>query len=65
MLRLTIDLQQSAQLLDTSPDELIEMIEDYALGKLMDEVEDDEVLEGDASWHTYQEYLHWAKLMDQ
>jgi hypothetical protein len=50
-----------AHLLDTSSEELLEVIEDYALGELMDAVADDDVLEGDASWQVYQGYLKGAE----
>jgi hypothetical protein len=46
-----------AQLLNTTPRVLLEMLEDDALGLLMDEVADDEQLEGEAAWAAYQQYL--------
>lgn len=49
-----------AHLLGTSSDELIEVMEDYALGTLMDAVKDDELLNSEAGWQAYQEYLKGA-----
>lgn len=46
-----------AQLLDTSSEELLELIEDYALGEMMAAVEDDEVFQGEASLAVYHSYL--------
>lgn len=46
-----------AQLLDTTPRDLLELLEDDALGFLMDEVASDERLEGQAAWTAYQNYL--------
>ena len=49
-----------AHLLGTSSEELLEVLEDFALGVLMEAVADDESLEGEASWQAYQEYLQGA-----
>lgn len=49
-----------AHLLGTSSEELLEVLEDFALGALMEAVTDDESLEGEASWQTYQDYLRGA-----
>ncbi len=46
-----------ARVLDTSPDTLLEFLEDYALGQLIAEVENEELLEGEAGWQAYQVYL--------
>jgi hypothetical protein len=46
-----------AQLLNTTPQVLLELIEDYMLGSLMNEVEDDDFFEGEASWQEYQKHL--------
>ncbi len=50
-----------AHLLGTSSDELIEVMEDFALGTLMDAVKDDELLDSEAGWQAYQEYLNGAE----
>jgi hypothetical protein len=49
-----------AHLLGTSSEELLEVLEDFALGALMEAVAEDESLEGEASWQTYQDYLRGA-----
>ena len=46
-----------ARLLDTTPDTLLEFIEDYALGQMMEEVADDEWFEGQEGREAYQSYL--------
>lgn len=46
-----------ARLLDTTTEILLELFEDYALGQMIEEVEDDEWLEGQEGWQIYQEYL--------
>ena len=51
-----------AQLLNTTPQVLLELIEeDYMLGSLMNEVEDDDLFEGKASWTEYQKHLTEAQ----
>ncbi len=46
-----------ARLLDTTPDTLLEFIEDYVLGQMLEEVEDDEWLEGQEGREAYQNYM--------
>ena len=46
-----------ARLLNTTPEALLEFIEDYALGQMIEEVEDDEWFEGQEGWQVYQGYL--------
>jgi len=46
-----------ARLLDTTPGSLLEFLEDYALGQMIEEVEDDEWFEGQEGWQVYREYL--------
>ena len=46
-----------ARLLDTTPDILLEFIENYVLGQMMEEVVDDEWLEGQEGREVYQSYL--------
>ena len=48
-----------AQLLNTTPQVLLELIEDYMLGSLMNE--DDALFEGKASWTEYQKHLTEAQ----
>ena len=50
-----------ARLLNTTPDTLLEFIEDYALGQLIEEVEDDELFEGEEGRKIYESYLAEAK----
>jgi len=50
-----------AGLLNTSPVELLELLEDYALGEMIEEVEGDEFFEGQEGWQVYQSYLAKAK----
>ena len=50
-----------AQLLNTTPQVLLELIEDYMLGSLMNEIEDDDLFEGKASWTEYQKHLTEAQ----
>lgn len=50
-----------AGLLNTSPGELLELMEDYALGEMIEEVEGDEFFEGQEGWQVYQGYLAEAK----
>ena len=45
-----------AQLLNTTPQLLLELIEDYMLGSLMNEVDADDFFEGEASWQEYQKH---------
>jgi len=46
-----------ANLLNTTPENLMEWLEDEALAELMDEVEEDEWYEGDAGQQVYQALL--------
>jgi len=46
-----------AGLLNTSPGALLELMEDYALGEMIEEVEGDELFEGQEGWQVYQSYL--------
>jgi len=46
-----------AGLLNTSPADLLELMEDYALGEMIEEVEGDELFEGQEGWQVYQGYL--------
>ena len=46
-----------AKLLNTSPEVLLDFLEDYALGELMDEVGEDEFVEGDEAREVYQAYV--------
>jgi len=46
-----------ARLLDTTPQALLELLEDYALGQMIEEVEDDEYFEGQDGWRIYQTHL--------
>ena len=50
-----------AQYESTTPQTLLELIEDYRLGSLMNKVEDDDVFEGEASWQEYQKHLTEAQ----
>jgi len=50
-----------AGLLNTSPGDLLELMEDYALGEMIEEVEGDELFEGQEGWQVYQSYLAEAK----
>lgn len=50
-----------AELLNTTPEHLLELIEDYALGKLIEEVQEDEWFEGKAGISVYQDYLKEAE----
>ena len=50
-----------ASLLNTTPDALIELMEDQALGELLDEVDEDEWLEGEQARQFYaRELTHVA-----
>ena len=56
------DGQQTAVLLDLATWDTLRLLlqevdEDARLGQLMDEVEDDEKLEGEAAWNAYQPFL--------
>ena len=56
------DVQQTAVLLDLATWDTLRLLlqevdEDARLGQLMDEVEDDEKLEGEAAWNAYQSFL--------
>ena len=56
------DGQQTAVLLDLPPWDALRLLlkefgEDERLGQLLDEVEDDETFEGEASWNLYQSLL--------
>ena len=46
-----------ARLLDTTPGVLLELVEDYVLGQMIEEVEDDEWFEGQEGREVYQGYL--------
>lgn len=46
-----------ARLLDTAPEVLLEHVEDYVLGQMIEEVEDDEWFEGQEGREVYQGYL--------
>lgn len=46
-----------AQLLNTTPETLLELFEDYALGQLLEEVADEEWFEGHEAEQLYQHYL--------
>jgi len=46
-----------ARLLDTTPEVLLELVEDYVLGQMIEEVEDDEWFEGQEGREVYQVYL--------
>lgn len=46
-----------AGLLNTSRGALLELMEDYALGEMIEEVEGDELFEGQEGWQVYQSYL--------
>ena len=46
-----------AQILSTTPQILLEIIEDYHLGQLMEEVTHDETFDEQAGWQVYQTYL--------
>jgi hypothetical protein len=50
-----------ARLLNTTPDALLELIEDYALGQMIEEVADDELFEAEEGWQVYQSYLAGEK----
>ncbi len=51
-----------AQLLNTTPANLLELLEDYGLGQLIEETADDEWFEGQAGQQIYQNYLAEAQL---
>ncbi|MCB0192581.1 MAG: hypothetical protein KDJ65_11610 [Anaerolineae bacterium] len=46
-----------AKLLDTSPEILLELLEDHALGQQLDEIDTDEFFEAEAGAQIYQSYL--------
>jgi len=46
-----------ARLLDTTPETLLELVEDYVLGQMIEEVEGDEWFEGQEGWQIYQSHL--------
>lgn len=46
-----------ARLLNTTPEALLEFVEDYVLAQMIEEVEDDEWSEGQEGWQVYQGYL--------
>ena len=46
-----------AELLNTSPDVLLDFLEDDALGELMDKVEEDDFFAGEEAAELYQAYL--------
>ena len=46
-----------AELLNTSPETLLELMEDYVLGEMIEEVEGDELFEGEEGRRVYQSYL--------
>jgi len=46
-----------ARLLDTTPEVLLELVEDYVLDQMIEEVEDDEWFEGQEGRGVYQGYL--------
>lgn len=48
-------------LLNTSPGDLLWLMEDYALGEMIEEVEGDELFEGQEGWQVYQSYLTEAE----
>jgi hypothetical protein len=50
-----------ARLLDTTPGDLLELLEDYALGQLLEEVEEDEWFESQTGQQVYQGYLAEAQ----
>jgi hypothetical protein len=50
-----------AQLLNTTPEMLIEVLEDATLGDLLDEVDDDDWFEGEEGQQVYQRYLSGAE----
>ncbi len=52
-----ISLFTLAEMLNTSPRELLAVLEDESLGVLMDDVADDDRLSGDDSLAAYQQYL--------
>ncbi len=52
-----ISLFTLAKMLNTSPQELLAVLEDESLGILMDEVADDDILCGDENLAVYQKYL--------
>jgi len=49
-----------AEILNTSPALLLEFLEDYALGELMDSVDDDDFFEGEEALNLYQAYIKKA-----
>lgn len=46
-----------ARLLNTTPQVLLGVLEDHALGQMMEEVADDECFEAEEGWQVYQTYL--------
>jgi hypothetical protein len=50
-----------AQILNTTPSALIDLLEDYAFGDLLEEIEDDEQLTGNDAIEAYQHYLSESK----
>ncbi len=50
-----------AELLNTSPAVLLEFLEDYALGELMDSVDGDDFFEGEEALNLYQAYVKEAE----
>ena len=46
-----------AQLLNTTPQSLLELLEDYVLGQMIEEAEDDEYFESQDGWQVYQAHL--------
>lgn len=50
-----------ARLLNTTPQTLLDLLEDYTLGQMIEEVEDDEYVGTQEGWATYQAVLAEAQ----
>ena len=46
-----------AYILDTTPEKLLDLLEDYALGRLIEDNENDELFDAEDGWQVYQSIL--------
>jgi len=56
-----ISIFELARVLETSPDEILEYLEDIALAKMIQEVEEDESFTPEEGRSVYETYLHGEK----
>jgi hypothetical protein len=59
--KLRVSVFTLAQMLNTKPEILLEFIEDYTLGRMMEEVEGDETFGRKEGWQVYQTYLEQSQ----